>query len=307
MVSFESPLIPTRFRSNAPPRDNSASAARPLILNNLEVVGRWIDSSTVSPAQAVFDVLDGKVAGVHIQNVLSRPYCAEVAQRFEVNPQRQPRKDGVPAFEIGVTQYGKSGEQLARLARQQQGLIREVAGAYADNEIALLWESIARVGGQRGQRVRPACFLAEPMLPYRFVGWVAEPDERSMLLRFHDDVAQIRTSKVTEFEISEAVSLVAINLYLRATPGSGQLVVYDWRPTPSDRRRFGVELTGYPYPEDAIPANARRHVFELTTGDAVILDGSYVHGVMIGHGVAGRIVCNGFAALLPDGTVALFA
>ena len=72
---------------------------------------------------------------------------------------------------------------------------------------------------------------------------------------------------------------------------------------------LGVSETGYPYRLEDVPVIAKKkHVFNQESGDLIVLDSSYVHGVLVGEDKCReRLVANGFAALLPNKNIVLFA
>jgi hypothetical protein len=128
----------------------------------------------------------------------------------------------------------------------------------------------------------------------------------------HDDLAQMKTAEVRDagFEIRDVVRLVAYNFYIKARKSSGQLFAVDWQPTHEERTILGVADTGYPYRQEDVDflQQRQRHVFEQETSDLIVLDGSYVHGVLVGKDECrDRLVANGFAALLPNNNIVLFA
>jgi hypothetical protein len=297
---------------NGPGRFPPAAGARPFIPASTNAVSgassfKILDLTRDEAIAGFFKVLFGEVAGTHVRGMIGPEYCDQVNERFQTSPFRKPRKDGVPGNEWGPTQYGKKPSELAYLAYEQEGNYRHLVGGY-ENPILAFIRNVATAAVGLGITVRPAVYAAQPLVILRAVQWTKTSGKPRWLLKLHDDWAQVTSVQNDGFEIQQVVRLVAFNFYIQSTPGSGQLVAYDWRPTDDDRRRLDVVDTGYPYNEADIPAGTKTHMFDQASGDLILLDGSYVHGVLVGEDrLPGRLIINGFAALLRDGTVALFA
>ena len=260
-------------------------------------------------ADTFIRVLEGKLTGMHAKSLLPLEYCQQLEKRFHSSPLKKSRIDGVPGFEAGVTQYKKRPESLAKLAYEQHGQIREILGRDADNPIMNFFHVLARQAAKRGYLVRAATFNAEPMTIIRFCQWIKQKENDSLLVQMHDDLAQVKASLNKGFEIHDVQRLVAYNFYPKAKKNSGQLYAIDWQPTHDERMKFGVSDTGYPYRLEDVPVTAKKkYVFNQESGDLIVLDSSYVHGVLVGEDKCNeRLVANGFAALLPNKNIVLFA
>jgi len=208
---------------------------------------------------------------------------------------------------MGATQFGKTPSELAKLGYDQEGDFRDLIGNF-ENPISSFFRDLAIAAEKLNLTLRPAIYQGQPLVTMRAVRWTKSSGEPRWLLKLHDDLAQVVSARNEGFEIQQVTRLVAFNFYIRSKAGSGQLVAYNWKPTDADRKRIGVIDTGYPYSDGDIPSGTEKHVFDQSTGDLVVIDGSYVHGVLVGKDeMSGRLIVNGFAALLKDGTVALFA
>jgi hypothetical protein len=67
-----------------------------------------IEPEPSNATEAFLSVLMGKATGAHVRGLVPEGYCIETDGRFRASPLRKPRRDGVPGFEAGVTQYRKS-------------------------------------------------------------------------------------------------------------------------------------------------------------------------------------------------------
>jgi hypothetical protein len=304
--------LPNPANDDGPGKFPPATAARQFTPANTNAVAgtdpfRILKVGPDERIDAFLKVLQGDANAAHIPGTLSASYCDQVNERFEKSPLRRPRKDGVPGDEWGATQFGKTPSELAKLGYDQQGDFRDLIGK-SENPISSFFRDLAIAAEKLNLTLRPAIYQGQPLVTMRAVRWTKSSGEPRWLLKLHDDLAQVVSARNEGFEIQQVTRLVAFNFYIRSKAGSGQLAAYNWKPTDADRQRIGVIDTGYPYSDGDIPSGTEKHIFDQSTGDLVVIDGSYVHGVLVGKGeMSGRLIVNGFAALLKDGTVALFA
>lgn len=263
--------------------------------------------STENVVDSFFKILNDKYVGMHVRSFLPGEYCKQVEKRFHESPLKKPREDGVPGYEAGVTQYKKEPLNLSCLSYNQHGLIRSLIGD-AHNPIMDFYRKIGLMGAKLGYTVRPATYGAESITIIRAIQWAKNNKNDKMLLELHDDLGQIKAKINSGFEIQQAQKLIAINFYPRAEENSGQLKVVNWSPTDEEREKLGVSETGYPYFQENLPLNVESKVISPQTGDLIVMDGSYVHGVMVGQDKCPeRLIINGFAALLKNNHIVLFA
>lgn len=254
-----------------------------------------------------FNILSNDYVGYHVKSFLPKEYCKQVEKRFHESPLRKAREDGVPGYEAGVTQYKKNPLNLSYLSYEQHGLIRNIIGN-ASNPIMDFYRKIALKGSQLGLTVRPATFGAESMTIVRAIQWAKRNKNDKMLLELHDDIGQVKAKLNFGFEIQQVQKLIAINFYPKAEENSGQLKVVNWSPTDEDRQKLGISETGYPYNEENLPSNVEKKIISPETGDLIVMDGNYVHGVMVGQDKCPeRLIINGFAGLLKNNDIVLFA
>ena len=244
-------------------------------------------------------VWDGKTTVGLAKGSMSQDYCAQTGSRFESSHLRVSRRDGVLGDEIGATAYGKPAWEYMAKAEELRCELMDVAGG-RNGEIPRFMRAIARALALDGVTLRPLMYEGETATFVRFARWTADVDTKRWLLRPHDDVAQTRGQ---HWEVSKVTRLVAINAYLSSVAGSGQLAVADWRPTSQERKERGLERTGYPYPEADLLH--RTHVIlPVTTGDVAVVDGSALHGVLVGEGrVSDRLIGNVFVGRIGNDAV----
>jgi hypothetical protein len=276
-----------------------------------EAIGRSPEANTFAPeglnlfeaadvGDAFERVWDGKATASLVGGALTKTYCNEVYQRFIASPARANRADGVPGDVVGATQYGKTAEEYMSLADPSSTAVKAIMGG-PGSELQNLLRGLAKRMARRGVLMRPLIFDGEPAPMARFARWTTILSDGRWLLRPHEDWAQTRG--YGEWEIDRVERIFAINFYVRSKPGSGQLVVTGWRPTDSDRASRGLEVSGYPYPDEDLLH--RPHLtLPVGTGDIAIIDGSHLHGVLIGDGdIAERLIANLFVGRLGDSAV----
>jgi len=285
-----------------PPTRGGSGAKRPLP----QVVTNAIAERR--NAEAIAKVILGQngVEAAWLQKALPALYCQEVAERFTSETLAHARQDGVPGRELGATQYGKTPNQYLDASYLLAGSIEHLLGG-VNNPIRSQLRALADVLLKQGHIMRPAVWRGEATSTARIVNWSSD-GSGEYLLKLHDDLAQTRSKQNNGFEVQRVRRIIAINIYLNSTPGSGQLEVWNWRPNPDERRRLGVENTGYPVDRNSVPSGYKSTLFSLSTGDIVCIDGSLLHGVIVGEGrVSQRLLMNMFLGLLPDGDVIFWA
>lgn len=255
-------------------------------------------------ADAFIRVFEGNVANTLTPGGVSQRYCEEVRQRFEHSSARKERRDGVPGYEVGATQFDKTAEEYMSSVDTTGDAIRQILGGH-QGEVAQLMRNIGKRLAARGIFLRPLIHLGEPAPIGRLVRWSADAGEAKWLLRPHEDKTQ--TAGYPTWELSNVDHIVAINIYLSSKAGSGQLAVTGWRPSDDDRRDRGIEKSGYPYP-DADLLQRPHLVLPVATGDVCCIDGAAVHAVLIGEGkTADRLFANIFVGRIGRNTAVYWA
>ena len=258
-------------------------------------------------AEAIADVITGRADCVHLAGVLPTEWCDGVAERFKASPFPKQRLDGVPGRELGVSAFAKCPERYFDLVYEQRGGFEQMLGGAGNPFRRLLLALQATLARQR-RTLRLAHYRGETASPGRIINWQLDQRDETYLLQLHSDVEQVRAPINADFEIRSATRVAALNVYLQAHRGSGQLQVSDWRLTDEERIRLGVRDTGYPIPSAAIPPGHTLRAYDLATGDIVCMDGALVHGVIAGKGrVTDRLLLNLFMGTLPDGGVIMWS
>lgn len=243
-------------------------------------------------------VLKGEIAGVHVKEAFNAHVADELTRNFFDNPGLRQREIGVLAQNIGASQYSAGAREYFTESESTRDHIDHLLGAMVD-PVRSLFEALGRELGRQGIELRLTRSEHGQANVCRASCWTGTD---AYSLEPHDDVAQVLTAG-SDYELAPVAenTVVAVNFYPSVPGGGGSLRVWDHRPTAEDRRRQGVETTGYPYSDAYLQGMHYRDLL-LGAGDIVLLDGGLVHGVpkQLGDGRP-RLLLNGFAGFArPD-------
>ncbi len=235
-------------------------------------------------------VLTGDLAGCLFKGVVDDATAARIAANFWSHPALETRNDNVPAWVLGTYHYGRTlDDYLDRAARVRPSLLDVFAGAADVFHDAM--DALAARLAERGVSLRVARHGDRDASPFVMRSWSGAG---TFALEPHDDGAQLRQPAQAGFEI-QAISdapVVAMNICLE-NDGDGQLHYWNVEPNDADRRAFGLEETGYPYPPEALEGVSRL-VVPIARGDVYFFNGRLIHAVQAlgtGHGYRSTISC----------------
>ena len=248
---------------------------------------------------AVFEVLGGGLAAYRCRGFVPPDSCRRIAENFCASEARTPRygegEDGVEAYLIGASHYGKPTRQYLEEARACADAVRGLYEGTA-SPVTLFRDALAASGRLAG--VRPAMLDGLEAGDSKCVYW---NNTGALLLEPHDDIAQAKDPIQNDFEIQQAERVMALNVYAQVPPNSGQLKL--WNVAPDDRTRdeLGLSHVGFPYPVEPLD-EYRSIVIPVETGDLCVINGNLVHAVL--RGDAGspktRLLVTCFMALNLD-------
>jgi hypothetical protein len=225
---------------------------------------------------AMVRVLTGRLTACHMKNVIDQKVCASIAENFWTSAGRRARQDDAPAFVVGAYHFEKSTdeyiEQCAQHRAAVESLFRSTSNPLRDFEA-----SLARALQRAGATLRRAEHRGRPAGECRAIAWFASGP---YMLAPHDDLAPLAMAKQRGFEIQDVRRHVAmaVNMYISMPPTGGELRLWNVRPDPEFRRRYGVEDRGHPYPPAAVEGYSSIDV-AVKPGDCVVFNGAFVHGV----------------------------
>jgi len=236
--------------------------------------------------KALGDLLDGGTDVCWVRGFASAETCKSISKSFYCRDGAKPRVDNVPGVMVGESHYFKAPADYYRMCQEQKASVEELF-SNAEDPVRRIYSIIEN---HRGVDVRPALWDGQEALHTRAIAWkeiVGSPH----LLRPHDDVSQVFCDRNDGWEIQQVNTLIALNFYAQCQAGHGMLRVYDLKCTPDLAKRFDLEGIGYPYPQDFL--NGFDYIdIPVQTGDVVMLDGSFIHGVT--KSSADRLVLNSF-------------
>lgn len=249
--------------------------------------------SSISIADAVLDILNANAEVALINDVLSIDTCNSIRERYLDSPLRINRNDGVPATEIGSSQYRKSPAEYFHKAYDISNEVARICGGTQESILDII-STISIEASKQGLGLRPSVWKGIPSPIGRFSEWL-KTETSKYRLRPHEDRSQTRV--YDSWEISECSNIVALNIYPYCQKGSGDLIFSSWKPTDEERILYKVESTGYPYPDDVFETYPSVRV-PIVTGSAAIINGDYIHAVESSNNSGGRLLYNIFFGLI---------
>ena len=247
---------------------------------------RLHETNRVVDTDAVFDVLRGELAAYRIRGFVAPDVCDRIEQNFWASDKRVPRygegEDGVEAYLIGASHYGKPTLQYLEEVRECRDA---VAGLY-EGTISPISAFRAAVAADRRDLtgLRPASLHGLAAGDSKAVYW---NDLGNFLLKPHDDLAQAKDPIQYDFEIQEAVRVMALNVYAQVPAGAGQLQIWNIEPDDETRAELGLTNVGFPYPAEPLD-DYPSIIIPVETGDLCVVNGNLVHAVLRGDASSPR-------------------
>ncbi|MEL7541876.1 MAG: hypothetical protein AAGJ51_13315, partial [Pseudomonadota bacterium] len=172
------------------------SAAKTGVSTNAELAcdarGENISLYEGDAIEGIIKVLLGEFDAAYIRDGIDNESCTAIVERFKSSPGISKRTDGVPADEVGATQYDKTPEEYARESVEIREEVDRILGGY-DSPLKLMIRNLATELKKHGYFFRPAIVSGEAVARGRFVRWVQDTDTDFFLLRPHDDWAQTQS------------------------------------------------------------------------------------------------------------------
>jgi hypothetical protein len=229
----------------------------------------------------VIEVLNGNLAAYHVRGFVPLDMCSRIVANFWASSERVPRfgegEDGVEAYLIGASHYGKPTQTYLEEVLACKNAVESLyAGAI--NPVAAFRETLASGDGEN-MSVRAARLNGFPAGDSKAVSW---NNFGTFLLEPHDDLAQVKDPLQADFEIQQAVRVMAVNIYAAVPESSGQLQVWNIEPDDETRGDLGLSGVGFPYPAELL-AEYPSTVIAVETGDLCVVNGNLVHAVVRGN------------------------
>src|SRR5262249_31737813 len=204
----------------------------------------------------------------------------QIVENFWASTERVPRPgdgvDGVEGYFIGASHYGKTTREYLEEARACENAVKSLyAGTINPGGV---FRTALATGSGRTLRVRPARANGLSAGDSKAVYWTGA---RTFLLEPHEDFAQVKSPDQKDFEIQQAIRVIAVNVYPEVPMNSGQIQL--WNVAPDDSTRVDLDLTysGFPYPAELL-AEYPSTIIPVATVDLCVLNANLVHAVLRG-------------------------
>lgn len=225
----------------------------------------------------VRDVLSGRLAGVIFRGFADAGECADLMTAFLEHPLTRVRTGDATGRYLGTFHWRKSRETYLSDSTQITNAVYEVVGRSRPHTPWNRFEKSLQQELERdGISLRHARWDGQEVASPLVRAWDGVGDYS---LVPHEDLAQVRDPRQRGFEIQNVAGYVSCAANLCIANGSaGNLVMWDFAPTDDDRRLFGTEIQGGPYPTSVLEPHARVDI-AIHPGDLYIFNGGLVHAV----------------------------
>lgn len=236
-------------------------------------------------AATVFEVLKGNLAAYHVRKFVPLDVCKRVVANFWASSEIVPRygegEDGVEAYLIGASHYGKPTLTYLNEVLSCKAAVESLyAGTI--NPVAEFRQILASEG--ESTTVRAASMNGLPAGDSKAVCW---NNFGTFLLEPHDDLAQVKDPIQADFEIQQTNRVMAVNIYAAVPEGSGQLQIWNVEPDDETRADLGLSNVGFPYPAESL-SDFPSFTVAVETGDLCVANGNLVHAVLRGNTASSR-------------------
>lgn len=259
------------------------------------------------PSQPLAALLTGRLAGLHVRGAITEDQRAALLARFWSSRGLTERGGGVQGHYVGAYHYGNPLDRYLKEVEASRADIAELLGA--EDPVTLVVDAVGKAVKGLGASVRLASHEGRPAGRTRTVSWLTDG---SNLLDPHEDASQLRHPDLDGFEVQRAYErgVTAANVYLNMPPGGGHIRIWNIDPDEDSKRRFGVEHTGYYYPEPSVAGIPHVDVAPAS-GDLLFLNGRLVHAVIGYQGGSGvgaeRVSMNFVIGFIDPETVVYWA
>jgi hypothetical protein len=244
---------------------------------------RFVEAEKLDPT-LVFEVLEGKLAGVVFRGLIPSSDRVRIAENFRRHPNLYKRGSDAPALYLGSYHYNKELDHYLSEAALFDELLDQVFEE-TSNWHEIMSSSIREALVPHGRTLRMARHDGREAARFVMREWT---DAGDYALLPHEDEAQCRSPKQRGFEIQDAArnAIVAVNMCLE-NGNAGRLHYWNIMPDDASRDALGLTYTGSPYPLDSLD-DAETLVVEIRPGDVYCFNGKAIHAVESLAGVHDR-------------------
>jgi len=259
-----------------------------------------MDTRGIAPEQFVVRERLGELDGALFEQVLLQqapavvfrrvfdPHTCELAARaFLESGLTRSRNDAVPAATLGAFHYGKSLDEYLSLVQESEVEVTRLAALCGlDGLRPRLSEEFAKRGlslrfARHGDRLAGA---------FTVRSWTASG---RFSLEPHEDIAQLSDPRQAGFEIQRCHNVVAVNVCLQNDRNTGQLCLWNVRPSTQLRDQLGLRCSGHPYPSQLL-AGREMVTIEVGAGDLYVINSAFVHAVLGSSAGSARVTAAFF-------------
>lgn len=245
-------------------------------------------------------ILSGDLAAYRINNFLSLEHCKKISENFWNSPNKIARagygQDGVEGYLIGASHIEKDTQKYLNEVQQYQSA---VALLYKDtlNPLTIFREKLTQAWGNR-INIRPAELNGLSAGHSKAVYW---NNPGQFILEPHDDLAQLRDHRQSDFEIQNISRVMAVNFYPQVAADSGQLQIWNIEPDDDTRADLNLSFSGFPYSYELLK-EFENLTISINTGDMCIINGNLIHAVLKGKQMLNknRLLITCFMGLKSD-------
>lgn len=215
-----------------------------------------------------------------VRSAIPEHICKKFSENFNaiIAEGRTDREstEYVPVHQIGASQFQKTGAEYFKQIRTARKNVSALLGVFSPEELEkiLLEQQMAGFFSRDNIVFRPAAFHGDTVLSLTARSW---KNEGNFSLKPHEDKAQLKSAAIDQFEIA-SVDQVVVHLMCIQSGQGGDLIIWDMAPDDATRKSLGLEMTGYPYPEELVKDIPQIRI-TLKTGDICFFNNNFLHAV----------------------------
>lgn len=241
----------------------------------------YFDSNTVQFSE-ILAVLQGKKLGCIFRDVVPNSFSDTVysnafnGRNLKTENQSAKRSDEAPPVFVGTQHYKKKLnhylDEAERVSPQLERLFHNIKTE--DDFFRNFITGFSQFLKMQNITIRLANHEGRNAAPF----WIRSFDaSQEYMISPHDDLPQLRSPEQAGFEIQTVSNIIAVNICLE-NENDGILYHYNLQPDDTMRKIYGVEDTGYPYPDDVLE-NIEAISLKTKKGDFYFLNAHNIHSV----------------------------
>ena len=232
-------------------------------------------------ASKVVDVLNGQLAAYRIRQYAPSHVCQKIVENFLSSEAKTPRMgngyDGVEAYILGASHIEKTTHEYLQEADASHAAVKSLFNDTINPIDAFRNTLLAETNHYTS--IRAATHDGLSACDAKAVLWNSDGD---FFLEPHDDFAQLKDPRQSDFEIQKSSRVMAVNFYAQVPENVGQLKIWNIEPDNASREKLGLTHSGYPYPAELLDSFLST-VIPVETGEICVINGNLIHAVLRGE------------------------